>query len=525
MTPPSPLRDAARKLANPDLLIWLLLAVGIVLRVKEYACGRSLWLDEAMLANNIADRSFLGLFHPLDNDQVAPIGLLLTFKAAFLLFGQTDYALRTVPLLSGIAVLFLGRAALRLLCPSPSWPAVFGMALFALNRQLNFFSVEFKQYETDAVASLLLFLLLALHGEGRLRFRWLVLAGALALLFSHPALFSLAAIGGTLLLAAWREKSVPLFRRALAAGAVWIAVEGLNYFFLLRNAKKNDFLQNFWASSFMPGLGAGLWANLAWIGHTACHLFDYTWIWQIGMPHPVTLVGLVLIGLFMLAGFPVLFRRDWRLGSFLVLLIVAALAGAGARLYPLSVRMLLFLIPFMCLLPALGLALAIRTFALRPAVVAILVVVPLIAPTTRAAKHYTHPRLFQEVKVTERLLQSRYRPGDLVLVDRSGEHAYRFYARQLGFHPVPPAVYTDWDPDQVYPPIVPYLREHRPAGRIWLIAGVICGLGGPGEAATLDVNPAKLFPKKAADLIEIDSHDEADETDLYLFHMKNPDGR
>jgi len=46
------------------------------LRVVEFARDRPLWLDEAMLALNIAARSFAQLARPLDYDQSAPVAYL-----------------------------------------------------------------------------------------------------------------------------------------------------------------------------------------------------------------------------------------------------------------------------------------------------------------------------------------------------------------------------------------------------------------------------------------------------------------
>ena len=50
--------------------------VGVGLRLWLYLQGASLWLDEAMLANNIVNRAYASLLQRLDHDQGAPVGFL-----------------------------------------------------------------------------------------------------------------------------------------------------------------------------------------------------------------------------------------------------------------------------------------------------------------------------------------------------------------------------------------------------------------------------------------------------------------
>ena len=82
-------------------LIYGIIILGIILRLIQYISNRSLWFDEAMLALNIIDRSFLELFKPLSYDQGAPIGFLILQKLAVQIFNNSEYALRLLPLIFG----------------------------------------------------------------------------------------------------------------------------------------------------------------------------------------------------------------------------------------------------------------------------------------------------------------------------------------------------------------------------------------------------------------------------------------
>ena len=85
----------------------LLLVIGAVLRAAPFLLDRSLWLDEAKLALNVLERSPAQLFGPLDYGQAAPVGFLLLEKQAVAAFGEGERALRLVPLLAGVASLWL----------------------------------------------------------------------------------------------------------------------------------------------------------------------------------------------------------------------------------------------------------------------------------------------------------------------------------------------------------------------------------------------------------------------------------
>ena len=51
---------------------WLVLIIGITLRLVQYLYNRSLWLDESYLANGLIDFQN-SIFEPLPNKQSAPI--------------------------------------------------------------------------------------------------------------------------------------------------------------------------------------------------------------------------------------------------------------------------------------------------------------------------------------------------------------------------------------------------------------------------------------------------------------------
>jgi len=85
---------------------WIVITVGIVLRVAQFLYNRSLTEGEAALALNIIERSYMDLLKPLDYFQAAPVGFLIIQKYAANVLGATEYALRLFPLVAGIIALF-----------------------------------------------------------------------------------------------------------------------------------------------------------------------------------------------------------------------------------------------------------------------------------------------------------------------------------------------------------------------------------------------------------------------------------
>ena len=135
---------ALRKVYYSRVLIGALLLYGILTRFAQYLSNRSIWFDESLLVMNILERGYLELLSPLDNVQAAPPVFLLLTKLLTELFGHTEYILRLIPFISGIAALFLfAKLAGRLLGRKALPPA---LALLVLSDRAIYYSAEAKQY-------------------------------------------------------------------------------------------------------------------------------------------------------------------------------------------------------------------------------------------------------------------------------------------------------------------------------------------------------------------------------------------
>jgi len=245
-----------------------LVLFGLALRLRQYLIGRSLWLDEAMLALNILRRDFAGLFQPLDDHQGAPVGFLLLEKLVVTLLGNHELTLRLIPLMAGCAALPLFALLLRQGLGKTG--RLTALALFAAGAPLVYYASEVKQYSLDVLIAILL---LWLAGEAlataqttesndrrkfvkirgiRVSHILLACVGIVAVWCSHPAVFVLAGVGMTLLLHDLFARDARQLRTTLAMIALWVASFALLYFASLRELSANTFLHEYWVNSFMP---------------------------------------------------------------------------------------------------------------------------------------------------------------------------------------------------------------------------------------------------------------------------------
>jgi hypothetical protein len=80
--------------------------LGTGIRLHEFLNDRTLWLDEARLALNVVNRSYLQLLQPLDYDQGAPIAFLFFERLIIQLLGNNEHNLRRLPFIASIASFF-----------------------------------------------------------------------------------------------------------------------------------------------------------------------------------------------------------------------------------------------------------------------------------------------------------------------------------------------------------------------------------------------------------------------------------
>ena len=405
-----------------------LVVLGTGLRLRQYLVRRSLWNDEAALALNVVNRGYGGLLEPLDIDQGAPLGFLWGQRTAVNLFGNNEFALRLIPLLSGVAALVLVAAlARRLLSPLATAVAVL---LTALLGPLVYYSAEAKQYSTDVAMTLLLLYatvrLLERPVTPRRALAWGAL-GCACMVMSHPSVLVLAAcsLAAALVLAVRRQWGD--LRSLLAGGALWAAGLALLYLVSLRDLRENPSLEAFWQEGYAPQpLRVG--SSLRWVADVVPGL----------VPNPVELSApLVVLALF-LVGAGVLLVRRLPVGLMVAAVAAAALAAGLIGAYPLKWRLALYLVPVVLVAVAAAADVVTRprgaATVARVLVVAALVVVT-IRPVSEAADAAANPYTVTELRSVLERVRAAMEPSDVVYVHWTAGVLYEYYAPVLGLPP------------------------------------------------------------------------------------------
>ena len=417
------MEPAETETRRPDAITitaWCIILLGAAVRLREYFFNRSLWLDEATLALNIAARSFAELTGRLDHAQIAPVGFLFLEKAAVELIGINEFALRLFPLLGGIASLFLFYYLTRECLTRRA--GLIALAMFTFSNSLIYYSSEVKPYSSDVTVALAILLAeySVVRSNGDVKsFMWLGLIGALGIVLSLPSVFVLSGF-----LVVWtpywfllRERRTNAIR-LIIVGMLWLAI--FLPLYLIRPHPAPP-MYVFWQGGFLPRTSSGIHA-LLWLIHAP---FSGLEAETLGLRPFWLATAAFSLGCWSL------WRTARRWFSLLLSPIALALIAALLRLYPMqSGRLLLFLLPSYLIGIAAGLDFIYESIeGVGPAIAFVLTLV-IFVPTFRVAMRAlrTPPR-HEEIKTVLDYVAGSGKPGDEIYVYGPSQAAFDFYTR------------------------------------------------------------------------------------------------
>lgn len=408
----------------------LVFAIGIGLRIYVYAAGRSLWFDEAVLALNLVHRSLGDLFPPYEYGQVAPVGFMLLAKGFMLVLGNSDYVVRLVPLLAGVATVPLTYLLARKW--SRGWASLLAVGLLALSPALIYYSTEVKQYSSDALVSLVLLLAGSACSDYEAPPNRLILLGVVGLLgmwVSQPSLFVLAGVMLTLAIASVWHREWPRLLRLVLLGTLFAANFGVIYLTSLRQWAGDPGLISFWQGRFAPLPGLD---SLGWYRQALGDVANPSALSTGRLAMVLFVVGVISFGL-----------RSGRVLSLAVAPMLIAVVASGLRLYPFTGRFLLFSAPLAFVVTAEGVDRLGRLLARWSAPLGTLVAIAcagamLIEPAGNAIRWIQSPPMRDHIKPALAYLSQHRQGSDVVYLYYMALPQYRYYAPFYGLEDIQP---------------------------------------------------------------------------------------
>jgi len=200
--------------------------LGFTLILGLYGIERSLWLDEAWVANSVHAPTLAGMFQYDNWLQTSPPLFLLLTRLVVGLFGFSTVVLRSVPVvLSLLAIAAMLAVARRVVSPAC---AVLATAILAFHPTSVEYFRAFKQYGGEVAATTVVLLAVVAYLQKPDRRQFYVLLGVVvaAMTLSYPTVFLLP---GVVLAVAFGNRA----RAAMLAG-ISAAVLGVMYWWLIR---------------------------------------------------------------------------------------------------------------------------------------------------------------------------------------------------------------------------------------------------------------------------------------------------
>jgi hypothetical protein len=412
-----------KSMAIPELIGWLIVILGFILRMRQYLANRSFWGDEASLAVNIVSRSFAGLTEPLGFHQAAPVGFLFIEKILIVLFGNTDYILRLFPLASGVLAVFLIH---RIGLDYFGTVGIFALSMFALNSWQVFYTSELKQYGSDVMVALLLVYssIRCLKDKPQVGdFIWLGVAGVITIWISHISVFILAGSGLALVFEKYARKRQIPFTWLLGLGGLWLASFGIDYLVALQDTAANRYFRTFWQKAFLP---LPPWSDIPWLVNI---YYKFVLITLNGtdtsMDHMILILGFI--------GSMSLIARRPGMAVIVISPFFMTLVASAWQKYPLSHRFMLFLVPLTLLLMAEGIGRIYSLLAKWQKHAALIlcgipVAIMLLLPVQNAIGGFKSPSTISEIKPVMAYIEGNKEPGDVIYLHYRAVPTFTYYA-------------------------------------------------------------------------------------------------
>lgn len=320
---------------------YLFLMAGTILRFLHLG-SRSLWLDEAWLANLIRQEN-LGMI--LSDPQATAPSLFLALSHFIVKHvGQSEFVLRLIPCFAGVASIYLIYLLARLFFnPKTAAIAVF---LASFNLLFIYYSKELKQYSFEMATSLAMLVTAEkVLGSPNKKISWVLffLVSVISIFLSNTFVFIYLPITLVMIFKFSREKLKSQFWAALALSGALLTLF-LFYFQAYSASKVTADLTAQW--DFYYTNITSLHGFFSWLLLTARDFFNLYSNFYYVEPPSARAILCGIFGVFFLTGIKNILReKKYRFAAYLAIPLVLILLASILQKYPFAPRLLLFLSP------------------------------------------------------------------------------------------------------------------------------------------------------------------------------------
>ncbi|MDR0286550.1 MAG: hypothetical protein LBI03_02410 [Clostridiales bacterium] len=248
--------EKKEKISFMEICKWMglsLLFIGAAARIYLYIYCKDMWLDEAALAASIWEGDIKNILSgKLIGGQSAPLGFMLLTKFISYFGGTSEFALRFLPLMSGITSGFLLWVFARrevneiyaLLCA----------VIFVACIPLLYYASEFKPYATDTLVTIAYLFIYSKNLDSlynNIMPLTTVFLSCLCLLFSLPGLFVFCGLASSVLIMAWKRGEILYFIKNNKYKILFmLAFVSIHVLYLWKTSNPGMFL--YWERYFLP---------------------------------------------------------------------------------------------------------------------------------------------------------------------------------------------------------------------------------------------------------------------------------
>lgn len=429
------------------LLVISIIILGIGFRIFHFFYNRSFWMDEVYLATSLVKMNLQSLLtNPLYYQQKAPIGFLAAVKFTEYLFGNKEYVLRLIPLLSGISSIFLFAGITKYYLSRTA--SILAMTIFCFSPSIIYHSVEAKQYATELFCTLLiLHIYLKNNNKTLLKERISYgIAGGIIIWFSYSSIFILASAGIIGFCTDLSKRNWKTLITNSTTYIFWALSFLVNFLMFTHKHAESDWIK-YWFDAYhnfmpFPPMSA---SDLFWFPLNIYRMLDYPlgllWNFNVWSDHKILSIIMkapfIPLGLLAAGSYNMMIRKNRSSAVILLLSIAFTLIASGLKLYPLAGRFWIFLSPMLILIISFGLD-WVRNYIKNSRAIGFILIMMLI-PTlgqsigyiVKPEKFYIHKKSDQRAALT--YINDHLKKNDAVYIYWNNVPGYLLYKELYHF--------------------------------------------------------------------------------------------